>query len=57
MIELPHVDLAELDADKKENIRQRREFIRTYVEWLKKTPNAVWSAQQNKMLSKPKATV
>ncbi len=57
MIELPPVDLAELDADKKENIRQRREFIRKYVEWLKKTPNAVWSAQQNKMLSKPFANV
>ncbi len=55
MTDLPHVDLAELNADKEENIRQRREFIRKYVEWLKKTPNAVWSAQQNRMLSKPKA--
>ena len=55
MTDLPPVDLVELNADKQENIRQRREFIRLYVEWLKKTPNAVWSAQQNKLLSKPAA--
>jgi len=57
MNDLPRIDLTELDADKKENIRQRREFIRKYVEWLKKTPNSVWSVQQNKLLSRPKPTV
>ncbi len=53
MMDIPRVDLTELEADKKENIRQRRAFIRKYVEWLKKTPNPIWSAQQNSLLSKP----
>jgi hypothetical protein len=40
------VDLKELAKDKKRNLRERLEFIDAYVEWLKKTPNDVWSRQQ-----------
>ena len=40
------LDLKELEADKKRNFEERLRFIDLYVEWLKKTPNAVWSKQQ-----------
>lgn len=53
MSDLPAVDLGELEADKRQNVRERLAFIRRYVEWLKKTPNSVWSAQQNQLLNKP----
>ena len=52
MDKLPKIDLKELEAEKKANIEQRREFIKQYVAWLKKTPNKKWSKQQNKMLEK-----
>ena len=52
MEKLPKFDLKELEEEKKRNIQQRREFLKQYVEWLKKTPNKKWSSQQNKMLDK-----
>lgn len=44
------VDLKELAQDKKKNFKARLAFIDSYVEWLKKTPNSVWSKQQKRML-------
>jgi hypothetical protein len=42
----PDIDLKALKKFKEENFRQRLEFIDMYVEWLKKTPNKIWSHQQ-----------
>ncbi len=39
------IDLQELKKDKEQNFKERLEFIDMYVEWLKKTPNKVWSKQ------------
>lgn len=44
------VDLKELAKDKKRNFEERLRFIDAYVEWLKKTPNSVWSKQQKTAL-------
>ena len=44
------VDLEELAKDKKRNFEERLKFIDAYVEWLKKTPNRIWSRQQKRML-------
>jgi len=46
----PEIDLKELEELKKENFRQRLEFIEKYVEWLKKTPNKEWSKQQKELI-------
>jgi hypothetical protein len=45
----PNIDLKELKKMKKDNFRQRLEFIDKYTEWLKKTPNKKWSEQQKKL--------
>ncbi|MBI5636149.1 hypothetical protein HY993_04270 [Candidatus Micrarchaeota archaeon] len=45
-------DLLELKEEKKRNFEARLEFIDLYCEWLKKTPNKVWSRQQNSLSSR-----
>ena len=50
--ELPKIDLKELEEEMKRNRKQRMEFIDLYAEWLKKTPNKVWSSQHKKFLDK-----
>lgn len=45
----PKINLKELEEQKKKNFRERLEFIAKYGEWLKKTPNRVWSKQQKKL--------
>ena len=40
-----NIDLKELNKKKKQNKKERLEFIDLYVEWLKKTPNEIWSKQ------------
>lgn len=52
MGKFPKIDLAELKKEMELNRRQRIEFVKMYAEWLKKTPNKVWSRQQNKLLNK-----
>jgi len=32
-------------------MEERIKFIKLYVEWLKKTPNEVWSAQQAEFIN------
>jgi len=51
-MKLPKIDLEELKKQKEENFKQRLEFIDKYVEWIKKTPNRVWSSQQKKIIGK-----
>jgi len=52
LLKLTKKDFAELEEEKKRNFEQRLKFIDMYTEWLKKTPNKVWSRQQNKFLNK-----
>ncbi|WP_232194516.1 hypothetical protein [Thermococcus sp. PK] len=33
------------------DMEERIKFIKRYVEWLKKTPNEVWSAQQAEFIN------
>jgi len=40
------LNLKELDDDRARNFEERLKFIDLYVEWLKRTPNEVWSKQQ-----------
>ena len=44
------LDLKELEEDKRRNFEERLKFIDLYVEWLKKTPNEVWSRQQKALI-------
>ena len=46
----PNVDLKELKRLKEENFKDRLEFNKKYVEWLKKTPNKKWSKQQKELI-------
>ncbi|MDP2973484.1 MAG: hypothetical protein Q8N60_00390 [Candidatus Diapherotrites archaeon] len=50
MEKLPKIDLKELKKEMELNRQQRLEFVKQYAEWLKKTPNKVWSKQQAKYL-------
>ncbi|MFA4907118.1 MAG: hypothetical protein WC602_02515 [archaeon] len=52
MKKFPKIDLAELKKEMELNRQQRLEFVRQYAEWLKKTPNKVWSKQQNRLSGK-----
>lgn len=47
-LKLTKKDLKELKEEMKRNREQRMEFIDMYADWLKKTPNKVWSRQQVK---------
>lgn len=49
-MKLPDVDVKELKEDQQKNFKERLEFIKRYVEWLKKTPNKVWSRQQKEII-------
>jgi len=52
VLRLTKVDLKELEEEKKRNFEQRLQFIDAYAAWLKKTPNKIWSRQQNKLSSR-----
>lgn len=39
------VDIEELKKAKEANFKERLDFIDRYVEWIKATPNKVWSKQ------------
>ena len=41
-----NIDLKELEEQKERNRKERLKFIELQVEWLKRTPNEVWSKQQ-----------
>lgn len=44
--------MEELKKDKEKNFKERLEFIDRYVEWLKVTPNKVWSKQQKDLIDR-----
>ncbi|MBS3063582.1 MAG: hypothetical protein J4203_07005 [Candidatus Diapherotrites archaeon] len=43
-------DRLEMAKEKQRNMRQRMEFVDLHAEWLRKTPNKVWSKQQKVLL-------
>jgi hypothetical protein len=45
------IDLKELEEKKERNRRERLQFIELQVEWLKRTPNGVWSKQQAEFIN------
>ena len=47
---LPDIDKKELDREKERNLLERLGFIERYAQWLKKTPNKVWSRQQKNVI-------
>ena len=51
-LKLTEKDLLELEEEKERNRKQRMDFVNQYVNWLKKTPNKVWSKQHAKYLGK-----
>ena len=51
-LKLTKKDLIELKEEMKRNRKQRMEFVNMYADWLKKTPNKVWSKQQVKYLDR-----
>jgi hypothetical protein len=46
------MNLEELKKLKKENSEERIRFVEKYAEWVKKTPNKIWSKQQKNLESK-----
>lgn len=44
------VNLKELEIEKKKNFQERMKFVDEYANWVKKTPNKVWSKQQKKII-------
>jgi len=51
-MKLPDIDLEELKKSKEKNFKERLEFIDFYANWVKKTPNKVWSKQQKTIIDK-----
>lgn len=49
-IELPSIDLKELEEQKKMNSLERMAFLKLYAEWIKKNSNNEWSSQQAKII-------
>ena len=43
-------DKEEFLEEKRRNLEEKLKFIDLYVEWLKKTPNEVWSRKQNELI-------
>jgi hypothetical protein len=47
---MPKINLEELEMQKKENFKQRLEFNKKYIKWLKKASNKEWSEQQKELI-------
>ena len=45
------VDIEELKKEKETNFKERLDFIDRYVEWIKATPNKVWSKQHKDFIN------
>jgi hypothetical protein len=44
------IDIEELRRDKAKNFKERLQWIDLWADYMKKTPNKVWSAQQKKVI-------
>ncbi len=47
---LPKIDLKVLEEMKRQNFRDRLEFIDKYAGWVLKTPNRKWSKEQKRLI-------
>jgi len=50
-MKLTKIDEEELKERMRRNFKERLEFIRKYAEWVKNTPDEVWSTQQRKLFA------
>jgi len=46
-----NVDLKELEKDKQKNKKERVDFIKFWVNYIKENPDEVWSEQQNLLIN------
>jgi len=51
-MKFPEIDLKELKEWKKQNFKNRLEFLDRYAEWVKNKNNTEWSEQQRKMIDR-----
>jgi len=49
-MKLPEIDMALVERRRRQNQRERLQFVEDYANWLKKTPNREWSRQQASLL-------
>ena len=49
-MKVPNIDLKELKKLKKENFKERLDFIGKYANWVKKTSNKEWSSGQKEII-------
>ena len=49
-MKVPNIDLKELKKLKKENFKERLDFIGKYANWVKKTSNKEWSSEQKEII-------
>jgi len=47
---LPKIDLEELEKEKERNRKERLEFVKLYAGWVKRTSNRKWSREQNRLI-------
>lgn len=43
-------ELKEIEDQKRQNFKERLEFVKWYAEWVRRTPNKVWSKQQKDVI-------
>ena len=49
---IPKINLKELKELKKQNFKERLEFIDKYAEWVNKAANRKWSKEQKQIINK-----
>ncbi len=49
-MKLPNINLKKLRKFKKDNFKDRLDFIEKYANWVKKAKNKQWSSQQKKII-------
>ncbi len=54
-MKLPKIDLKELEEFKKQNFKERLEFIKFYAQWVKRTSNVKWSFAQKKLIDQERS--
>ncbi len=44
------INLSNVEEDRKKNFEQRLRYVEEYADWVKNTPNEIWSKQQKEMI-------
>jgi len=50
LLDLPKINLKELEIQKEKNRRERLAFAKLYAEWVKKQNNDKWSKAQKRII-------